>query len=131
VTELNAGVGDLTARALLDRARADLGPAAFVELGRDMICALQCAACDTDDPFYSSLGKVTQSHGRCPRCGQMRAPKLYSTIRGDEPFLDRTLADLGIPEWDIVSARNGEAAAAYEFAGDRVRVLGSLAEVRS
>ena len=37
-------------------------------------------------------------------------------------------AELGVPYFDIVGARNGDAQRFYAFEGDRSRVLGPLAE---
>lgn len=127
VIELNRSVADTTAADLLKIARDRLGPAAVIDLGRDMIDALDCATCNKSEPFFASLGKVTEAQGRCPVCTQMRTPRLYSTIRGTEPFLSQTLESLGLPPWDIVSARAGETSDAFEFSADRARVLGPLA----
>ena len=41
-------------------------------------------------------------------------------------LLDRTLAELGVPAWDVVGARNGERRAFWELTGDRADVLGEL-----
>jgi hypothetical protein len=50
---------------------------------------------------------------------------MYHTIGADGP-LDKTLAELGVPLWDVLAGRNGEQQRFYEFAGDRPRVLGEL-----
>jgi adenylyltransferase/sulfurtransferase len=128
VIELARGVADITAAELLAIARAALGPEAVIDLGRDMLSGLDCATCGTSEECFASLGKVTEAQGRCPGCGRMRTPRMYSTLRGDEAFVGRSLAELGVPAWDVVGARAGERACAYEFAGDRARVLGPLAQ---
>ena len=77
--------------------------------------------------MLTSLGKVTERQGRCPRCQQDRVPKTFHTIDGHEPLLDRTLGQLGIPPWDVLAGRRGIDECFYEFAGDRHDVLGPLA----
>lgn len=127
IVELNRSATTTTAEELLALARRDLGPSATLELGRDLISGLDCPICNTAESVFLSLGKVTESMGRCPACSSMRTPRLYSTIRGDEPFLDRTLAQLGIPAFDIIEARAEQRSCAYEFSADRTAALGQLA----
>jgi hypothetical protein len=50
----------------------------------------------------------------------------FFKIRGDEAFLNLTLADIGVPPFDIVMARNGTRAIGFELMGDSAQVLGSL-----
>jgi hypothetical protein len=51
---------------------------------------------------------------------------MYHTLAADSPLAERTLAELGVPAWDVVGARAGERHVYYEFAGDRRELLGSL-----
>lgn len=114
---------------LLDRVRADLGPEAVIETNQDLLASLYCARCSEDEPLLASLGKVTEAQGRCPRCQELRTPKIYHTIDGKErSLLDRTLAEIGLPAWDILGGRSGLRQQFYEFQGDRAAVLGSLAQ---
>jgi adenylyltransferase/sulfurtransferase len=126
IDELEVGVADVTARELLGRAREDLGPGATLELNEDVLIALRCAKCDVKEDIFRSLGKVTEKEGRCPRCSQQREVELTHSVLGDEPWLDRTLEELGVPPFDVVAARNGEAQRFYALEGDRARVLGPL-----
>jgi hypothetical protein len=52
---------------------------------------------------------------------------MYHTI-GADSLLDMTLNELGVPLWDVLTGRNGDMQRYYEFAGDRARVLGTLAD---
>jgi adenylyltransferase/sulfurtransferase len=107
----------------LERARTDLGGAAVLETSQDLLAALECPKCKTEEPIFASLGKVTERQGRCPTCGEHRVPKTFHTIDGSEAFLDRTLAEIGIPRWDVLAARSGMERRFYEFARDRDEVL--------
>lgn len=127
IEDLGQGVADVTARALLERARRDLGPEATLELNEDVLVALRCSKCGTTEEIFRSLGRVTEAEGRCRACGQHREVETTHSILGDEPWLDRTFADLGVPAFDIVGAREGETQRFYAFDGDRARVLGPLA----
>jgi adenylyltransferase/sulfurtransferase len=129
---VETGLSITTTRAgdLLERVRSDLGAAAIVECNQDLLRGLRCDACATDEALFSSLGKVTETHGRCPSCGAHRAPQIYHTINGSDPaVLDQTLESLGVPPWDILCGRAGLNQRYYEFNGDRERVLGVLADM--
>ncbi len=127
IVDLDAGAADTTARALLERARADLGPEAVVELNEDVLVGLRCARCGTREDVFRSLGKVTEAEGRGPGCGEPREVELTHAISGDEAWLDRPLAAIGVPAFDILLGRDGERARAYALAGDAARVLGGAA----
>ena len=111
----------------LERVRSDLGADAVIETSTDLLASLSCAACGEEEPVFASLGKVTEEQGRCPRCNRHRAANTFHTIDGRAPFLDRTLAEIGVPAWDVLTGRRGLDQRHYEFAADRRRVLGSLA----
>ena len=111
---------------MLERARSDLGPEAVIEVNNDLLESLTCPTCNVTQSLLASLGRVTESEGRCPDCDEPRTPNLYHTI-GDRPeLLEHSLAELGVPRWDIVGARAGLESRYYEFAGDRSSVLGEL-----
>jgi molybdopterin/thiamine biosynthesis adenylyltransferase len=115
-----------TAGEALEHARRELGPTAVLDFNHDLLESLTCPACNETTPLYASLGKVTEAQGRCPKCGAPRAPNIYHTLGGESPLLGHTLAQLGVPAWDIVVGRAGEVQRAYELAGDARGVLGPL-----
>jgi adenylyltransferase/sulfurtransferase len=113
---------------LLARVRADLGPDAVIELNQDVLAALVCSRCGIEEAVRSSLGKVTEVQGRCPRCGEPRIPRLLRTIDSRDPTLQEcTLGALGVPPWDILGGRAGFQRRFYEFQGDQDAILGPLA----
>jgi adenylyltransferase/sulfurtransferase len=120
-------VGDTPVGRLLDRVRADLGPGAVIETNQDLLASLACARCGREERLLTSLGKVTEAQGRCPSCGEQRAPTIYHTIDGrDRDLADRTLGEIGVPAWDVLAGRAGLRQRFYEFQGDREAVLGPL-----
>ena len=127
VDVLNAGVAETRVGDLLERIRSDLGPEAVLETGRDLLAALHCTRCGEAQPIFTSLGKVTEAQGRCPRCNQPRTPSMFHTIDGRQgELLEMTLAEIGIPPWDVLGGRAGMIQRFYELGGDRALVLGDL-----
>lgn len=117
---------------LVERVRRDLGPSAVVETNADLLASLRCPQCEAEEPMFMSLGRVVEEQARCAACGAHRVPEIYHTIDGSEPFLDKTLAEIGIPPWDILGGRDGMKQCFYELAGDREAVLApEMAEQRS
>lgn len=130
IEELPWSIPETTAGEFLERVRSDLGPAAVVEVNHDLLASLTCPKCDATVERYASLGKVTEAEGLCPKCGTPCTPNMYHTI-GDDAPLDKTLHELGVPLWDVLTGRSGEEQRFYEFAGDLKRVLGKLAAAES
>ncbi len=117
-------VAQTTVRQFLARVRADLGPEAVVETGNDLLASLHCPDCNQTEPVWTSLGKVTEAGARCVRCGADRVPEMVHTLDDSAACLDRTLAQIGVPGWDILAGRAGLEQRFYEFVGDRDEVLG-------
>lgn len=129
VAPLNARAATMTVGALLDEARRRLGPSAELELGRDVLEKLVCPKCGAAEMMFTSMGKVKADQAFCPRCGDVRREVVtFYKVRGDESFLDRTLAGIGVPPFDIITARAGERAIGIELAGDAAEVLGPAYE---
>jgi len=110
VISLDAGVDDVTVRELLELARQRLGPGTELELGRDVLEKLVCPECRGEESMFQSLGKVKAEKAWCPACREKgkdvrREVVTFYKIRGDEPFLDRTPAAIGVPPFDIIMAR--------------------------
>jgi adenylyltransferase/sulfurtransferase len=124
---LPGGTAETRVGDLLERVRSDLGAEAVIETGRDLLGSLRCEACRQEEVIFASLGQVTEAQGRCPRCGQPRTPSMFHTIDGRRrELLDRSLAAVGIPPWDVIGGRAGWERRFYELTGDRASVLGCL-----
>jgi adenylyltransferase/sulfurtransferase len=128
IEELPWGIADTTAAQLLDRAKNELGPAAVIEFNHDLLASLTCIACDRTTGHLASLGKITEADAKCPACAAPRTPNMYHTLAAGSPLLEHTLAELGVPLWDIVAGRAGDQRRYYEFSGDRPRVLGAIVQ---
>ena len=128
IAEYAGSISETRAGDFLERVCSDLGTNAVIEFNHELLASLRCARCGETEPRLSSLGKVTEADARCAACGEMRAPNFYHTLGAESDLLDRSLGELGVPDWDILGGRAGMQQHFYEFAGDRGRVLGPLAE---
>jgi hypothetical protein len=91
---------------------------AVLELDQELITKLECSTCNTVEEIVRPLSEVTFEAGHCPTCGNLREASLSHVITGDEPFLHRTLASVGVPPLHIIRAHNGEEYRFYELSGD-------------
>ncbi|MDR0609959.1 MAG: ThiF family adenylyltransferase [Planctomycetaceae bacterium] len=126
IISLQKRTDEMTVAGLQTLAKEALGEGTELELGRDILEKLVCLSCGHEENVFTSLGNVRLSQGICPQCGKDREVKTFYTIRGDVPFADKTLAEIGVPKFDIVWARNGVTLIGFEFNGDAAEVLGSL-----
>lgn len=128
LVETGERAGDVTLGALLERAERLFGEGASVDLSRDVITRLSCPACGDEVVGGAVLGGMRESQAACPRCRTHRVVEIASSIRrGDNVDLGLTLAELGLPPFDVVVARDGmERHQAWLLDGDATS-LGPLA----
>ena len=127
VAATGRGTTGITAREVLSRVREALGPRAHLEFARELLGGFECPGCGAVEQVVRPLTSVTEAEAICPACGSRRAPRLFHALRGGEAVLDLTLAQLGVPAWDIVLGRCGEQVVGLELDGDRDAVLGQAA----
>jgi len=123
VVELPARAEHTTLSELLRIARADLGPDAVIELDHELILSLECPKCKTVEQVLKPLPEVSFEAGHCPTCGVLRETRMTHLITGEESFLDRTLANVGIPKLHVLRARNTREYRFYELTGDLAETL--------
>jgi adenylyltransferase/sulfurtransferase len=131
VVPLDAGVETMTVRELLAEARKRLNDGnAELELARDVLEKLVCPNCKSAEDLFASLGKVPAEKAWCPNCPDVRREVvMFFKVRGNESFLDRTLAQIGVPPFDIVIARSPartDRSLGLELSWDATNVLGPL-----
>jgi molybdopterin/thiamine biosynthesis adenylyltransferase/DNA-binding transcriptional regulator YhcF (GntR family) len=123
ITELPARAERTTLADLLRIARADLGPDAMIELDQELLTSLDCPNCHTVEQVLRPLSEVSFDAGHCPTCGVLRETTLTHIISGEENFLHRTLASVGVPPLHILRAHNGVDYRFYELTGDLPEAL--------
>ena len=123
MTELPARAERTTLDDILRIACADLGLNAVIELDQELVTKLECPSCHTVEEVLRPLSEVTFDAGHCPTCGVLREAFMTHVITGDEPFLHRTLASVGVPPLHIIRAHNGVEYRFYELTGDLTDAL--------
>lgn len=123
ITELPARAERTTLHDLLRIARVDLGEHAVIELDQELVTSLECPKCQTVEQVLKPLSEITFEAGHCPTCGTLREAQFTHTITGEENFLHRTLASIGVPALHILRAQNGLEYRFYELTGDLSETL--------
>jgi len=118
VSELPARAGATTLADLLSIARTELGPEAVIELDQELILALECPQCRKVEQILKPISEVSFEAAHCPSCGVLRDTQMTHLITGQESFLDRPLASLGVPPLHILRAYNAHEYRFYELSGD-------------
>jgi len=118
VTELPARAERTTLDDILRIACADLGLNAVIELDQELVTKLECKNCHSVEETLKPLSEVTFESGHCPTCGVMREINMTHLISGEESFLNRTLASVGVPPLHIIRAHNGVEYRFYELSAD-------------
>jgi len=127
MVQLEAKADSITLGELLMLARKHLGPEAHLELGRDVLEKLVCPACGREEQVFASLGRISADRAVCSHCPNARREvRTFYKLTGEEPFLGRTAAQIGIPAFDILTARTAGRAMGLELSGDAPAVLGAL-----
>ncbi len=116
----------VTVAEALAECRRQVGPAAELELARDVLHKMACPGCGAEEELFVSLGKVSGAKAACPTCGAKREAVTFYKVRGTEPFLGRTLAGIGVPPFDVLIARTADRAVGLELAADAAAMLGPL-----
>jgi molybdopterin/thiamine biosynthesis adenylyltransferase/DNA-binding transcriptional regulator YhcF (GntR family) len=123
ITEIPARAERTTLQDFLRIARADLGPEAVIELDQELIISLSCPVCHNVEQVLKPLSAVSFEAGHCPTCGTLRETELTHAITGEENFLHRTLANVGVPPLHILRTHNGQEYRFYELTGDLPEAL--------
>jgi adenylyltransferase/sulfurtransferase len=127
VVALPGTSAELTLEQLHQRAQSDLGsPEVCVEFSRDIIHKLVCRECGSEEEVFAPVGTIPYARGRCSRDGKIREVVALHTYRGVEAFGARPLEQVGLPAFDIFSARSKNDEVHYLIAGDAGAVLGPL-----
>ncbi len=127
IQQLDRCSTELTGGEALDIMRTEVSDKAVVEFHRELCTRLYCPQCDRYDDYFQSLGRLSVKQAECPLCSTMREPQLTHSLNGTEDYLDRPLADLGLPLYDIITGRAGWNMKHFLIAGDRAAALGSIA----
>lgn len=127
VVELGASSSAITIGDLYAEARRLLGsPHVTLELARDVLENFICRSCGEEESVYASLGGVTYDRSLCPKCeGVRRDFRTFYKLDG-ERIADQTPREIGVPPFDVITARIGDRTIGLEFTADARETLGTL-----
>ncbi len=98
-----------TLGALLAEARRLLGPQAVLEAEQEVVEAMHCTPCGTRELVARPLAALRERSALCPACGTGRRLTLTHGFDERHPeLLARTPAEVGLPAFDVLTARCGE-----------------------
>lgn len=126
IKQISNSVYDTRLDEILTIIRSEIGTEAIMELERELVIGLECRQCQSYQPLFRVLGTVTEEAARCPVCGSTRTPVLTHRISGGESFLDKTLDQIGIPPFDIITGKGNGRVCHFELIGDADKVLRNL-----
>jgi adenylyltransferase/sulfurtransferase len=126
--EFSGTSAETTLETLYGFARQRLGVdgAVTLEFSRDVIRQLRCPRCEIAEDLFVPVGSISAAEGRCAQCTTMREVVTAHNFTGNEPYATRTLRELGLPPFDVFTARSGSREIQILIAGDREAVLGPL-----
>jgi molybdopterin/thiamine biosynthesis adenylyltransferase len=88
-------------------------------LERELVVAVECPRCGWREEIMRPRTKVRQGEATCPNCREAGRPELTSAIDEGNALAERTLAEVGIPAYDIVRVDGGSGSRFFLLAGDR------------
>lgn len=128
VVQLPKRSGEVTLAELRRIAQQNLqAEEVVIEFSRDIIHKLACSTCGAEEQLFAPVGTVPYARGKCPKDGHMRSVITAHSFSGTESFAGRTLDQLGLPLFDVFTARTAEREVAFVISGDQNAVLGQLA----
>ena len=118
-------VKSITLRESLTGIKNDLGENAVIDFDRDIATVASCK-CGYKKELYMPVHKMDGQMLVCPECGETMQFDSIHTITGNEVFLDKTFASIGIPPLHIICGRTGANVVYYEFSADEAEVFDTL-----
>jgi adenylyltransferase/sulfurtransferase len=105
--------------SLFGAARDTLEGPLTLALERDLVEAVACARCGERVELMRPRSRVRTSDALCPRCRQPGHPETVHAIGEDSPLVTRSLAEVGVPPYDIVRVDGAAESAFFLLNGDR------------
>jgi adenylyltransferase/sulfurtransferase len=88
-------------------------------LDRDLVTGIHCPRCDWRTEVFRPRTRVAQAEAVCPNCKEPGHPEVVTAVEEGSPLAARTLADLGVPAYDIVRVDGSDGSSFFLLACDR------------
>lgn len=93
---------------LIRLAQDELGSDAVLDLEHELVRSMICGQCEIETAIRQPIETMTAGDALCPRCeGERRLELTHVVNASDDELLDLRPEDLGLPAFDVVTARAG------------------------
>jgi molybdopterin/thiamine biosynthesis adenylyltransferase/ribosomal protein S27E len=89
-----------------------------IDLAREIVERLDCPSCGRKQTILQAAEKLTDDQIKCASCGSECSPVFLHAITSEAGLMEKTIRQIGLPEFEIVWARRGEQIIGLEISGD-------------
>lgn len=100
-----------------------------LEFSREIIYKLRCPDCKTETDILKCVGTLSSKKGICPKDGKMKEVVTIHNYTGKEPFGEKTINEIGLPDYDIFIARSQNHQLQLLIEGDHDRIFNKIVEL--
>ncbi len=108
-----------TVGQLFDAVRDTLEGPLSLALERDLVTAIVCPKCGGRSEMMRPRSRVRMADAVCASCGEAGLPETLHVIEDPSPLSSRTLAEVGVPPFDIVRVDGAVESGFFLLAADR------------
>lgn len=94
-----------------------------LHLDRELLVDMRCPTCKVHKDVMKPVAKLTYKDGLCPKCHGVMLTERVHQVEAGSALAKRTLAELGVPAFDIVKVSGGDEVVWARLAGDRAEVM--------
>jgi adenylyltransferase/sulfurtransferase len=89
-----------------------------IDLAREIVHKLECPSCGKKQTVLKAAEKLRDDQIKCPSCGGETSPLFLHSITKESNLMDKTIAEIGLPQNEIVWARRDEKILGLAISGD-------------
>ena len=95
-----------------------LGALEAIDLAREIVHKLECPSCGKKQTVLKAAEKLRDDQIKCPSCGSETSPLFLHSITKESNLMDKTIAEIDLPQNEIVWARRDEKILGLAISGD-------------
>jgi len=81
---------------------------------------------DKEEEFFLPVGSISYASGKCSDCGRIREVITLHNFTGTENFGNRSILSIGLPAFDVFTARSRTNTIHILMDGDKNTILSDL-----